>query len=518
MRSPETDGDIEPPLIEEGPDSTLLIRGGVSRVASFIAMIALSVGSTAVVTRHLGTVRFGEYTTAFTVASMVSIVTDAGMANLGIRQYALLSGDERRRMMATLLGFRLTLATIGVALSVAFALVAGYNQAMVLGVLAVSAATIPLVVLHTYTIPLTSELRITAVALLDLARQIVWVAGLVLLALLGGGLLALLIVTPIAYFVMIPAAATVGRGRVSLRARFSLGEWKAMAGPTAMFSVASAVATIYIYTVQIVTGLVTTGYQTGLFSVAFRVVSTTTMIPALVGSAVIPILSRAARDNHAQVSYVTARFMEVSLAAGFGLSLVLSAAGPFVVSVVAQGHGFRPAGSVLALQSFAMVGTFASAPSSFALLSLGHYRRLLASSAVALAVTLVATALLAHSHGAQGGAISMIIGEAVTAVAMFVSLAWRRPDFLPRLGPHRKALDRRRAHRRRGVPAAGAIGRARRSCGGRVRGAPSGVPRSAGRSQKHAAENHPATMRLRSPCVRQWPRSIHSAWAFRHAR
>ena len=204
-----------------------------------------------------------------------------------------------------------------------------------------------------------------------------------------------------------------------------------MAGPTVMFSLASAVATVYIYTVQIVTQLVTTSYQTGLFSVAFRVVVTTTTIPVLIGSAVMPILSRAARDSHAQMSYVTARFLEVSLAAGLGLSLVLSAAGPFVVSVIAEGHSYRPAGSVLALQAFAMVGTFTSAPSSFALLSLGHYWRLLASSTLALAATLLATVFLAHSDGATGAAVAMIIGEAVTALAMFGSLAWRRREFLP---------------------------------------------------------------------------------------
>lgn len=431
--SPKTGGDDEPPLIEEGPDGALLIRGGVSRVASFVAMIALSVGSTAVVTRHLGAVGFGEYTTAFSVASMIWLVADGGMANLGIREYSLLSGGERSAMMATLLGLRLALATGGIAVSVVFAVVAGYHREMVLGVLAVSAATLPLVVLHTYTIPLTSELRLTTIALLDLARQGAWVAGLILLSYLGGGLLSLLLVTPVAYFVVIPLSAAVCRGRAILRARFSLSQWKAMVGPTAMFSLASAVAAIYIYTVQIVTGLVTTGYQTGLFSVAFRIVVTSTAIPGLIGSAVMPVLSKAARDNHAQMSYVTARFMEVSLAAGVGLALILSAAGPFVVSVVAQSHSFRPAGAVLTVQSFALVGSFTSAPSSFALLSLGNYRRLLVSSAVALVVTLVVTTILAHSHGAKGAAVSMIVGEIVTALAMFGSLAWRRPGFLPDL-------------------------------------------------------------------------------------
>jgi O-antigen/teichoic acid export membrane protein len=429
--SPAKDAGTEPPLVEEAPDGSLLIRGGVSRVLSFIAMIALSVGSTAVVTHHLGAVRFGEYTTAFSVASMVTVVADAGMSNLGIRQYALLSPGARGSMMATLLGLRLTLVAVGVAVSVAFAILAGYNQAMVLGVLAVSAATVPLVILHTYTIPLTNELRLTTIAVLDLARQAVWVAGLVLLSRLGGGLLALLVVTPVAYLLMVPPSAIVCRGQVRLRPRFDPIEWKAMAGPTVMFSLASAVATVYIYTVQIVTQLVTTSYQTGLFSVAFRVVVTTTTIPVLIGSAVMPILSRAARDSHAQMSYVTARFLEVSLAAGLGLSLVLSAAGPFVVSVIAQGHGFRPAGSVLALQAFAMIGTFTSAPSSFALLSLGYFWRLLASSTVALAVTLLATVFLAHTDGARGAAVSMIIGEAVTALAMFGSLVWHKPEFLP---------------------------------------------------------------------------------------
>jgi O-antigen/teichoic acid export membrane protein len=429
-----TEGTVtEQPLVDEGVDGALLIKGGVSRILSFLAMIALSIGSTAVVTHHLGAVRFGEYTTAFSVASMVTVVTDAGMANLGVRQYALLAPAARGSMMSTLLSLRLTLVGIGVALSVGFAIVAGYSGVMVLGVLAVSTAAAPLVVQHTYTIPLTNELRLTTIAILELARQAVWVAGLILLSGLGGGVLTLLVVTPIAYLVMVPPSAIVCRGRVRLRPRFDLSAWRALAGPTVMFSLAAAVATVYIYTVQIVTQLVTTSYETGLFSVAFRVVVTTTTIPVLLGSSVMPILSRAARDSHAQLSYVTARFLEVSLAAGLGLALVLSAGGPFVVSVVAPGHGFHPAGSVLALQAFAMIGTFTSAPSSFALLSLGYYRRLLVSSTVALAVTVFATAFLAQSDGATGAAVAMIIGEAVTALAMLGSLAWRRPEFLPKL-------------------------------------------------------------------------------------
>ncbi len=67
-------------------------------------MLALSVIMAAVLTRHLGVERFGQHTTVKSIVGVVALVSDAGMGNLGIREYAVLRGHERTEMMQDLLG------------------------------------------------------------------------------------------------------------------------------------------------------------------------------------------------------------------------------------------------------------------------------------------------------------------------------------------------------------------------------------------------------------------------------
>ena len=71
------------------------------------------------------------------------------------------------------------------------------------------------------------------------------------------------------------------------------------------------------------------------FAVSFRVFITITGVPALLGTAALPLLSRAARDDPDRLAYITRRFLDVSLAGGIGVALVLSAGAPFIVSVIA---------------------------------------------------------------------------------------------------------------------------------------------------------------------------------------
>ena len=58
----------------------MIVRGGVLRLGSYGLMVALSVLAAALLTRHLGVVRFGEYTTVLSLVGVVAAVTDAGMS------------------------------------------------------------------------------------------------------------------------------------------------------------------------------------------------------------------------------------------------------------------------------------------------------------------------------------------------------------------------------------------------------------------------------------------------------
>jgi len=427
-------GDAAPgdDVLDSSRAGGMLIRGAAARLVGFAAMVALSVLSVGVLTRHLGVVRFGQYTTVTSVVAVVAAVTDVGMSNFGAREYAIRSGRDRTVLMQSLLGLRVTLTMIGLVAVIAFALAAGYDAALLIGAVIAGVATVPLVVQHTLSIPLATGLRQGTITLLELGRQVLAVGGLVALALGGSGVTALLAVPLVVNLLLIPPTAALVRGELSSRISFSVRAWPALLRVTIVFSLASAVGQIYIYTAQILTSLIASRHQSGLFAISFRVFLVTSGISGILVGAALPLLSRAARDDRDRLGYALQRIFEAALIAGAGAALAMSTGAGFIVAVTA-GPSFSAAAPVLATQAWAMVASFLLAGWSFALLSLHDHRRLLLSSTAALLASLVLTSVLASSDGARGAALATVGGETTLALATLLALAHGRPQFRPQV-------------------------------------------------------------------------------------
>ncbi len=422
----------EPDVLDTDRAGGLLLRGSVLRMAGFVATVGLSVISATLLTRYLGVARFGQYTTVLSLVLVVAAITDAGMSTYGTREYATRQAEDRRQFMAVLLGLRVVLTLGGAALTVAFALAVGYDAALVFGAVAASLANVPLVFQHTLSIPLSAHLRLGTLSALELGRQALLVAGLVALVVARAGVLPLLTVSVIANALLIWPTALFVRGQISLRPALHPRHWPPLLRNTAVFSVAAAVGTMYVFAAQILTSLVTDHQQSGLFAVSFRVFIVAGSVPGLLVGGALPLLSRAARDDTDRLAYALTRIFEAALVCGVGASLGVSAGAGFIVSVIA-GPKYAAAEPVLEIQAWAMVGSFTLAGWSFALLSLREHRNLLAINVLALGASLALTSLLAASDGAQGAAISTVGGETLLALLSAVVLGRRRRAYRPPL-------------------------------------------------------------------------------------
>jgi O-antigen/teichoic acid export membrane protein len=419
-------------VLDSSAAGGLIIRGGALRFASYLAVVALSVISAALLTRYLGVARFGHYTTVISLVTVVSIVTDAGMSSLGTREFAVREGAERDMLMRDLLGLRVVLTLVGVVLATLFAALAGYDLALLAGTVVAGLATVTLVLQHTLSIPLSAELRLGALSLLDLARQALTVLALVLLIVLHAGLFPLLAVTLVVYLLLMPASIALARGRISLRMEVRPRRWASLLRLTVAFSLATAVGTIYVYTAQILMSLVSNEHQSGLFAASFRVYIVTATVPGLLVSGALPLLARAARDDRERLSYALQRIFEVSLILGVATALGLLAGAQFIIHVIA-GPRFAGAAAVLRIQGIAMIASFLIAGWGFGLISTKRYGSLLVVNALAFAVSCALTLILAPSHGARGGALATVCGEAVLASALLVALVRSQPLFRPQL-------------------------------------------------------------------------------------
>jgi O-antigen/teichoic acid export membrane protein len=410
----------------------MIIRGGALRFAGYLATVALSVLPVAVLTRYLGVVSFGRYTTVISLVTVVQVVTDVGMSTFGTREYAVRHGADRDAFMRNLLGLRVALTLAGVVFATVFAALAGYGAALLAGTVLASLATVALVFQHTLTIPLAAELRLGMVALLDLARQAVTVVAILLLVAAGAGLFPLLAVSLLTYLLLVPVTARLVRGQIGLNMNLHPRRWLALLRLTVSFSLASAVGALYAYTAQILTSLVASPHQSGLFAVSFRVFLVGTTVPGLLVSGALPLLARAAHDDRERLAYAIQRIFEVSLILGVAAAIGLLAGAPFLIEVVA-GPRYAAAAPVLRIEGAAMVASFLVATWGYALVSLNRYRGLLLVNAVALVVSCLVTLSLAAAHGAQGAAIAVLCGEFTLALGYLLVLARRSPDLRPEL-------------------------------------------------------------------------------------
>ena len=75
--------------------------------------------------RHLGVVEYGYYVAVSAIVFIIGGFTEAGLTNLGIREYSRLRPEEREPFLRDLVGLRLVLTTVGVLVAIAATAAAG---------------------------------------------------------------------------------------------------------------------------------------------------------------------------------------------------------------------------------------------------------------------------------------------------------------------------------------------------------------------------------------------------------
>ena len=409
------------------------IRGGGLRIVSYGFGVLLTVASAAALFRHLGVDDAGRYVTVLALVTVAGGITDAGLVAIGMREVAVREPAARESFVRNLMGMRIALTIVGIALATAFAAIAGYTNAMVIGTVLAGIGFVFQAVQSALAVPLMADLRLGWVALFDLLKQVVTVVFIFALVIAGATLLPFLAIPIPAGIAVVVATAIVVRRDVPLVPAFHAGEWWSLLRDTLPFATATAVGVIYYRVAIVIMSLVATATETGYFSASFRVVEVLTQVPALLVGAAFPILARAARDDHERLNYGVGRVLQVSVIVGATLAIGLILGAPFVIQVVA-GSSFDPAVPVLRIQAIALVASFAATTFGYTLLSLRLHREVLVMFLVALVLSSGLTIWLGSVHGAQGAGVATTCAEVGLAVAGAIVLARSKARLRPPLG------------------------------------------------------------------------------------
>ena len=121
-------------VLDSGEAGGRAIRGGALFTGTYVIGLLLSIASVPFMIRHLGVVDYGYYVAVSAIVFIIGGFTEAGLTNLGIREYSQLRPGEREPFLRNLIGLRLVLTTFGVVVATALTAVTGSPGIVVGGV------------------------------------------------------------------------------------------------------------------------------------------------------------------------------------------------------------------------------------------------------------------------------------------------------------------------------------------------------------------------------------------------
>ncbi len=396
--------------------------GGMVRVVGFAATNVLAALTSIVLLRHLGVDEFGRYGTVMALMTIVNGVTDGGMTIAGTRELALLpAGPKRRALTGVILGIRIVLTLLGVALAILFALVAGYDGVLVEGAALAGAGVVLMAVASVLTLPLLVELRNVRLTLFELSKQVVALVATIAFVAAGAGLLAMLGVQTIVGAAAVGIVALVGGAAAFVGPRYDRAEWIRIVRIALPVAIASVLAVLYLRILVVMGSLTIDPRELGYLVTSARIIEVLAGLPMLIIGVALPVVSVAARDNPARLHYIARRLLESSLILGLLSALALSF-GAHTAVLVLGGSSYAAAAPVLAVQAYTLVTVFVAQACVVLLVALDRQRDIVRGNLIGLAAVIVAGLVLLPAAGAEGGAIAALVADAVLSVTMVVLL------------------------------------------------------------------------------------------------
>ncbi len=430
-----TQPEVPPPdgyaLLDSREAGGTALRGGMLRTAAFAGGLLLGLVAAPLVVRHLGAAEFGRYSSVLALIAIVTGLTEGGINSIALRELSSAGGQrERDSIMRDLLGLRVVLSAAGIAVAVAFSMLAGYGGTLVLGTFLAGVGMLLSVTQTLLAAELQARLRFGMASAIDLGRGLVTTLLIVALVLADAHVLAFLaIVIPSALIGLVTTAVLV-RHTTSLRPAFHPRRWLRLLRATAVFAIAVAVNSLYFRVVLVVMSLVATAEATGHFAISFRVMEVLVGIPVILTGAAFPILARSVRDDRERFDVASARLFELCALSGVLTSMAIALAAPFVVQVL-TGSVDNPSTDVLRIQSLAMIAGFIASATGYPLLSLHRHRETLAANLSSLVVVVALALALVPPLGAEGGALAAVLADFTLAGVNTALLVRRGGPQLP---------------------------------------------------------------------------------------
>ncbi len=407
------------------------------QIVSKIIATVLGLLAIAIITRELGLIGFGQYTTIITWLSFFAILADFGLT-LVTAQMISQPGADEKKLLNNLLGFRLVLAIALLGLAPIIILFFPYSHVIKLGVL-ITTLSFFFIALNQVLVGLfQKKLRMDKVSLAEVISRVILLVGVILAVKLGFSLIGILVATVVASAINFLLLFIFARSFTRLRLEFDLSVWKEIARKSWPLALTIALNLIYLKADTLILSLIKSEAEVGIYGAAYKVIDVLITIPFMFAGIVLPIMTfnwlKHDTDTLKKVLQKSFDFMII-------LALPLIVGTQFMaheIMTLIAGEEFFISGLVLKILIIAAGLIFLGTIFSHAIIAVDKQKKLIGAYVFTSITALIGYFIFIPRFSYFGAAWVTVYSELVIALAA-IYYTWKYTGFCPKLGRIAKA-------------------------------------------------------------------------------
>jgi len=419
--------------VEDGRPSTQKTgRTIFIQLVSWGVAIPLIFPTTALLTRYLGPLQYGEYTFALPYISIFAYLSGIGMDALVIRELSRRGRKRWSEILSYALGTRLLCTLLGIGLCILGALllpVAPQERSLLLLgsvslLFSFSANGLRMI----YSNGFRAEQRVTTLALIEMTNRIITAGLVVVVVVLHLSLLwayVLIIYSDVPFFLL---QAWIARRRYHIRIRVSLAEVRKhlrsglpLMGYNVMVLIGSQIDVFFLMALA--------GIQSvGIYALAMRITDPLLAIAVAYGTGIYPLLCATFEEGRRRFAALYCEATRVLALAMLPLALFVSLEAQQIVFLLG-GQRFAQARIAVQLLIWAMAATFFSQLAVRACMAANKERLIPYGTAAAVGVNVLTNLLLIPHWNIVGAGVAAVASE-VTGLCFFSFLIRRHVRLL----------------------------------------------------------------------------------------
>ncbi len=391
---------------------------GTQAVGKIISTL-LGVVSIALMTRHLGQVGFGYYSTANAFFQIFAIMLDLGINVMLVQMLGEHKGDEKYEngAISATMTFRIATGILILGIAPFIGLLFPYAWEVKLAIFALWAsffsASLNQVVIGVQQ----RHMKMHVVAISEVLGRAVLLAGLGIAIFLNLGLI------PIVIFVSLGGVANllinwwVARKYASFRWNWDPGFWKELLKRSWPIGVSILFNLAYFKADTLILSLVRSPAEVGIYSAAYRVLEILVTFPFMLAGVMLPLIAHAwANHDRARFTHLLRQSYSVMLLIAIPMALGIMVIGePAMIFI--SGANFAASGEILKILAIATAVIYFGTISSHVVVAINAQKKMLPMYFSVALLTVLGYVVLIPPYGMIAAAWLTVASETAVATA-----------------------------------------------------------------------------------------------------